>query len=200
MIRPFLLSVAIAIGAVAAAEEAAVTALKGQLATAITAMAAEDKVKAFATANLLSLTTDATWVAEVAAQNAKGVALDEVKKLDAQWQKAEEELPIQHEKLGNGTARACIAVAKRLPAVREIFVMDNQGANVGQNTLTSDYWQGDEDKWTRSFNGGKGGVDVGKVKFDQSANVSLQQVSLPIIADDGKVIGAVCFGLDIGAL
>lgn len=200
MARPFLLLFAIAIASAAVAEEAAVTALKGQLGVAIAGMAADDKVKAFATANLLPLTTEATWVAEVAAQNAKKVPLDEIKKLDAQWQKAEEELPIQHDRMGNATAQACLALAKRLPAIREVFVMDNQGANVGQNTLTSDYWQGDEDKWTKSFNGGKGGVDVGKVKFDQSANVSLQQVSLPIIAADGSVIGAVCFGLDVGAL
>lgn len=198
MLRPFLLLALV--GSVAFAEDAAVTALKGQLATGVTGIAADDKVKAFVTANLVPLTTEAAWVAEVAAQNAKAVPLDEIKKLDTQWQKAEEELPIQQDKLGNTTAKACLAVAKRLPALREIFVMDNQGANVGQSTLTSDYWQGDEDKWAKSFNGGKGGVDVGKVKFDQSANVSLQQVSLPIIAADGKVIGAVCFGIDVGAL
>lgn len=196
MLRPFLLLAVL--GSVAFAEDAA--ALKGQLTTAIAGMAPDDKVKAFVTANLLPLTTDAAWVAEVAAQNAKAVSLDEIKKIDTQWQKAEEELPIQKDKLGNACAKACTAVAKRLPALREIFVMDNQGANVGQSTLTSDYWQGDEDKWAKSFNGGKGGVDVGKVKFDQSANVSLQQVSLPIIAADGTVIGAVCFGIDVGAL
>jgi hypothetical protein len=198
MLRPFLLLAVLA--AIASGEEAAVTALKAQLSTAIAGMAADDKVKAFVTTNLLPLTTDATWVAEVAAQNGKQVTLDEIKKIDAQWQKAEEELPIQREKLGNATAKSCVALAKKLPALREIFVMDNQGANVGQNELTSDYWQGDEDKWSKSFNGGKGGVDVGKVKFDQSANVSLQQVSLPIIAADGTVIGAVCFGIDVGAL
>lgn len=198
MLRSLLLLVVIASAVVA--EDPAVAAVKGPLTTAIASMAADDKVKAFVTTNLLPLTTDATWVAAVTAQNAKQTPLDEIKKIDQQWQKAEEELPIQQDRMGNATAKACIALSKRLPAIREVFVMDNQGANVGQNTLTSDYWQGDEDKWTKSFNGGKGGVDVGKVKFDQSANVSLQQVSLPIIAADGSVIGAVCFGLDVGAL
>jgi hypothetical protein len=198
MLRTFLLFVAL--GSWVCAEDAAVTALKGQLTTAVAGIAADDKVKVFVTAHLLPLTTDGVWVAAVAAQNAKAVSLDEIKKLDAQWQKAEEELPIQQDMLGNASAKACLVLAKRLPAIREVFVMDNQGANVGQNAITSDYWQGDEDKWAKSFNGGKGGIDVGKVKFDQSANVSLQQVSLPIIAADGSVIGAVCFGIDVGAL
>lgn len=198
MLRPFAMLLLMSV--IAHGEEAAVTAVKGQLTTAIAGMAADDKVKTFVTTNLLPLTTEATWVAEVAAQNAKKTSLDEIKQIDQQWQKAEEELPIQQDRMGNACAKACIALVKRLPAIREVFVMDNQGANVGQNALTSDYWQGDEDKWSKSFNGGKGGIDVGKVKFDQSANVSLQQVSLPIIAADGSVIGAVCFGLDVGAL
>ena len=63
--------------------------------------------------------------------------------------------------------------------------------------MTSDYWQGDEAKWENSFNGGKGGVDVGKIKFDKSANTQLQQVSLPIIDESGNVIGAITYGLAI---
>ena len=77
--------------------------------------------------------------------------------------------------------------------------MDNQGAVVGENDLTSDYWQGDEAKWKNSFNGGKGGIDVGKVKFDKSANTQLQQISITIV-DGDKVIGAVTFGIVITKL
>jgi hypothetical protein len=84
-----------------------------------------------------------------------------------------------------------------LKAVTEVFVMDNKGGNVGQNNMTSDYWQGDEPKWKNSFNGGKGGIDVGDEKFDKSASAAIQQVSLPIISKDDKVIGAVCFGIII---
>lgn len=44
------------------------------------------------------------------------------------------------------------------PEYAEIFVMDNQGANVAMSDKTSDYWQGDEDKFVRSFAGGEGKV------------------------------------------
>lgn len=185
----------------AAADSPAVTALKGALAAAIDANpAAGDKVKAFAKDKLLPLTTDEVWLRETKAQNARKVSLDEIRKIDDAWQKAEEELPIQKEKLGNACAAEVRKVASAIPALRETFVMDDQGANVGQNNLTSDYWQGDEDKWQKSFAGGKGGVDVGKAKFDKSANATLQQVSLPLIDADGAVVGAVTFGVAIDTL
>jgi hypothetical protein len=153
------------------------------------------KVKAFVVKHLLPLTSHPEWVKAVVAQNDKKVALSEIQAIDKKWIAAEEELPIQHELMNNDCAKSLVQLAKRLPALSEVFVMDDQGANVCENTLTSDYWQGDEAKWQNSFNGAKGGVDVGKPKFDKSANASLQQVSLPIIGQGGKVIGAITFGL-----
>lgn len=162
--------------------------------------AASDKVKAYAKTALLPATASPVLVREVQAQNAKKVPLADIQKNDQAWQKAEEELPLQKECLGNATATEVRALVKGMPAVRECFVMDDQGANVGQNELTSDYWQGDEDKWQKSFAGGRGGIDVGKLKFDKSANANLQQVSLPLIAADGTVVGAITFGLDVDKL
>jgi hypothetical protein len=46
----------------------------------------------------------------------------------------------------------------------------------------------------------RGGIDIGKVKHDKSADAALQQVSLPIIDADGKVIGALTFGILVDEL
>jgi predicted HNH restriction endonuclease len=159
-----------------------------------------DKVKAFAIKSLLPHSTNAVFVKETLAQNAKKMALDEIKKIDEQWIKAESMLPIQQEKLNNACAAEVKKILARIPAVLEAFVMDDQGGVVGENNLTSDYWQGDEDKWINSFNGGKGGVDIGKAKFDKSANATLQQISLPLIAKGGKVVGAITWGVAIDKL
>jgi len=167
--------------------------------TAVESSTLSDAGKKFVVEKLLPLCEDAAIVAAVAAQNAGAVTLDEIKKIDAEWQAAEDELPIQKEKLGNATAQALKEFVRGTPAVAEAFVMDNQGAIVGENNLTSDYWQGDEDKWVKSFAAGAGGVDVGAPKFDKSANITLQQVSLPV-TKDGKAIGAITFGLDISRL
>ena len=158
------------------------------------------KVQGFVNSKLIPLTSNGVFVTSVEAQNAKKVALTEIQAIDKKWIGAEEELPIQKEVMSNGCAQELIKHVKALPAVKEAFVMDDQGAVVCENALTSDYWQGDEAKWQKSFNGGKGGVDAGKIKFDKSANANLQQVSLPIIGKGGKVIGAVTFGLSIDQL
>ena len=159
-----------------------------------------DAVKAFVVATLLPQSTNSVLVAEVAKQNAKKTTLEAIQKIDKEWAAAEEPLPIQTEMTTNATAVELKKIAATAPAITEVFVMDNQGANVGQNELTSDYWQGDEEKWTNSFNKGAGGIDVGKEKFDKSANAAIQQISLPIIDADGKVIGAVTWGLNLSKL
>jgi len=78
----------------------------------------------------------------------------------------------------------------------EIFVMDNQGANVAMTDKTSDYWQGDEAKFKNAFAGGGGAVFVDEVEFDESAQAYLVQVSVPVM-DAGKAIGAITFGIDV---
>jgi hypothetical protein len=85
--------------------------------------------------------------------------------------------------------------AQKQPAVREAFVMDDQGAVVGETNVTSDYWQGDEKKWTESYKGGKGAAFIDVAQFDASARVVLQQISLPIVDEGGRVIGAVTWGI-----
>ncbi|HON90898.1 MAG TPA: hypothetical protein PLT20_00200 [Sedimentisphaerales bacterium] len=157
-------------------------------------------LKTFTKGVLLPLCVNKVFVQEVAAQNAKGVSLADIQAIDKQWMEAEDELPIQAEKMNNACALEIKKIAKTLPILGETFVMDNQGANVGQNALTSDYWQGDEAKWKESYKDGKGGVDFGKRQLDKSTNVVDQKISLPVIDEQGKVIGAVCFGVKVELL
>lgn len=185
--------------AVAAAEDAG--ALRTRLLAELDANKAIDaKVRTFAKDRLVPILGNAVLVREAKAQNSRKVPLAEIQTIDKAWIGAESELPIQKEKLGNPCAEVIRSLAQDMPALREVFAMDDQGANVGQNNLTSDYWQGDEDKWQKSYAAAKGGVDVGKAKFDKSANVTLQQVSLPLVDADGTVVGAITFGVAIDAL
>src|SRR3546814_11055848 len=50
----------------------------------------------------------------------------------------------------------------------EIFVMDNRGLNVGQSEVTSDYWQGDEAKFQKSYEAGDDAIFVDEVEMDES--------------------------------
>jgi hypothetical protein len=82
------------------------------------------------------------------------------------------------------------------PYYAEIFVMDNQGANVAMTDKTSDFWQGDEAKFKKSYNSGNGAIFVDEVEFDDSTQAYLCQVSVPV-KDGDKVIGAITVGVDV---
>ena len=96
-------------------------------------------------------------------------------------------------------ASTVIALTKAQPTLIEAFVMDNQGANVATYPFTSDYWQGDEEKWSASYNGGDGKVFVGPLELDTSTQTYAVQVSAPVL-DRGETIGVLVVGVTIGYL
>lgn len=80
----------------------------------------------------------------------------------------------------------------------EIFIMDNKGLNVGQSDITSDFWQGDEDKFQNSFSTLNNKPFIDDIEYDASSQTFQSQVSLPIIAPDTKTkIGAITVGINI---
>lgn len=80
----------------------------------------------------------------------------------------------------------------------EIFVMDNKGLNVGQSDVTSDYMQGDEGKWQKTYQAGPDAVFVDEVEFDDSSQTFQSQVSKTIVDPaDGKAIGAITLGINV---
>lgn len=142
-----------------------------------------------------------TVIEAVKAQNAKhsGLSQDEVVKLDKQWR--------AETKSGGGTlidatlSNELSTYLKKVQAdaqglYTEIFVMDNKGLNVGQSDVTSDYWQGDEAKWQKTYQVGADAIHVSDVEQDESTQVFQAQVSVPVV-DSGQVIGAVTVGINV---
>ena len=80
----------------------------------------------------------------------------------------------------------------------EIFVMDNKGLNVGQSDVTSDYMQGDEGKWQKTYSAGPDAVFVDEVEFDDSSQTFQSQVSTTIVDPaTGSPIGAITLGINV---
>lgn len=85
--------------------------------------------------------------------------------------------------------------------ISEIFVMDARGLNVAASDVTSDYWQGDEAKFQKTFEVGPGSVHFGDVEFDESTQTYQGQVSIVIVDPASNTpIGAVTIGLNAEAL
>lgn len=83
----------------------------------------------------------------------------------------------------------------------EIFVMDAKGLNVGQTSATSDYLQGDEPKFQKSFGAGPDGLLIDNVEFDESAGAFFAQTSVTIVdPSDRKPIGAITLGIQVEKL
>lgn len=83
----------------------------------------------------------------------------------------------------------------------EIFVMDFQGCNVAQSDITSDFWQGDEGKFVKSYNNGNGSVFIDEIEYDESSDTYTVQVSLPIVdPSTNSVVGAITIGVDMSKL
>jgi len=161
-------------------------------------LAGDSKVK--------SWIADPAVISAIKAQNAAHAALTEpeIIKLDKQW-RAETKAaskPLIDKVLSNSLSAFLKKVKKDSGGLfTEIFVMDDKGLNVGQSDVTSDYWQGDEAKWQKTYPIGPNAVDIGKVEQDESTQKFQAQISLPIVDPaTGKNIGAVTIGVDLEAL
>lgn len=145
---------------------------------------------------LSAIGTDQIIADAVNEQNAKSISLAQIKKQDEEWKSTPGLADFMKEIMVSKCGKHLAEIQKSTSYFAEIFVMDNQGANVAMTDKTSDYWQGDEDKFTESYKNGKGAIHISEVEFDDSAQAYLVQVSVPV-KDKGKVIGAITFGIDI---
>jgi len=85
--------------------------------------------------------------------------------------------------------------------VTEMFVMDAKGLNVGQSDVTSDYMQGDEAKWQKTYKAGADAVFVDEVEFDDSTESFQSQISATVTDPaTGEPIGAITIGINVEEL
>ncbi len=155
-----------------------------------------DQVSTLALGTLSALGADPVIVAAVKAENAKGKTLAQIAARDEVWRKTAGVDAGMQALMESQCGKHLRTLQAELGYLAETFVMDNQGAIVAMTNKTSDYWQGDEPKFTESFAAGKGAVHVGEVGFDDSRQAYLVQVSVPV-RDGGTVIGAITFGVDV---
>jgi hypothetical protein len=173
------------------------------LSTAASANDYEPQLKALIDAKVTPWLTDQLLISQIIEQNAKtaNLSTEEIDRLDKQWRdeaKAEGG-PLINEILANKLS--AFLKEKKAGAgdvFSEIFVMDAKGLNVGQSDITSDYFQGDEAKWQKSFGQGAGAVFIDELEYDESSKTFNAQVNLAITDPaSGKAIGAITLGVNI---
>lgn len=147
-----------------------------------------------------------TIVDAIRAQNIRSrtLTLEEILALDRQWRAETISVskPMIQALMANALS-SFLTQKKRTGdgLYTEIFVMDNKGLNVGQSDVTSDYWQGDEEMWQKTFLVGRGAIHIGPTQRDKSTRVLQSQLTLPVPDPvTGTAIGAITFGIDVSRL
>ncbi len=128
-------------------------------------------------------------------QNNTQLSLAVIKERDKQWVNSSPnstfKIAMQNTAVGNVIK---LYLKAKTDIFNEIFLTDNQGANVTAYPATTDYWQGDENKFIKSFNSGSGIPYVGDIQFDKSTQTYAAHISVPVI-NKGKTIGVLIFGI-----
>lgn len=166
----------------------------------------QSAMQRFLDTNVMSWANDPAILTAIAAQNAKtaGLSADEIDAMDKTW-RAE---------IGTGNTPTISAVldapasdmlrghvASSAGAITEVFVMDAVGLNVAASGVTSDYWQGDEEKHQLTYGVGPGAVHFGEVEFDESSQQYQAQISFTLTDPaTGEAVGAMTVAVNADQL
>jgi len=168
-------------------------ALSGQAEPA--AAAARVKETAYARVPLAqAIGRDPAIHAAVVASNAVVETPDQIRRRDAFWI-ANPRDPLRQTIVRAPCSDKVRELVKADVVVVEAFVMNDRGTLVCSINETSDYWQGDEAKWQKTYVDGKDAF-VEEPAFDVSSGKYAIQVSVPVF-EAAKRIGAVTLTLKL---
>jgi hypothetical protein len=140
------------------------------------------------------IAADAEILSAVAEKNRTPESQDSIQRNDQEWQR-NKDFPMRKQLTHN----ACAVELKKLvqgdTAIVEAFVMDALGGLVCSTVETSDYWQGDEAKWQRTYGEGKESF-VDEPALDASTGQYAIQLSA-LISDKGRKVGALTLTLKV---
>lgn len=157
-------------------------------------------------AELRSMMVSNVALISLAAQNQRlaGLGQARIDELDKQW-RAEAESdnqPLIAQLMGNPLSSYLIRKkAESNGLFAELFVFDATGMNVGQSSVTSDYWQGDEDKYQKTFAVGPDAVFVDAIEYNDETRQRRRQVNFTIVdPETGESIGGATVEINVDEL
>lgn len=136
----------------------------------------------------------------VKASNSRQLGKVQILALDEKWIKLNGHVP-EAGQIQNSKASTLLTaeVAKQI-YFREAILTGNQGETVAMNILTTDYWQGDEEKFTAIFDTNlpsrKPDSHISRTRWDESTKAMIAQVSVPVY-DGDRMIGTLTLGVDL---
>ncbi len=141
-----------------------------------------------------TMARDPELVGAVAAKNAEKETAQTMERKDKEWT-SRPDSPLRKALTSSPCAQRLRKLIADDPMVVEAILMDGQGANVCISRGTTDYWQGDEPKWQKTFKAGQE-VFVDEPAFDESTQSHAVQLSVPV-SEGGHRIGALTLTLKV---
>ena len=141
-----------------------------------------------------ALSADAALRKALADQNAAPQTPQQILRRDREWI-SDHRLPLRKELSANACAQRLRQLIQPDAAIVEAILIDAQGANVCVSRETSDYWQGDEPKFQKTFVEGRD-VFIDEPAFDESSQTYALQLSV-LIADGRTRVGALTLTLRV---
>ena len=155
---------------------------------------------------IMAQIVDADLINALRASNSKRRSMNqaEIDALEATWQKEVDRSsrPLIDSVVENPLAANMRKVIESQgDLINEIGVIDAKGLSIAQSSRNSDIWQGEEVKFTKTYNVGPDAIFVDEVEFDVSTQQMQSQANFSVKdPDTGKVIGAVTVGINMDAL
>lgn len=165
-----------------------------------------EPVTAYIEANIRAWIEDPVIIEALKSQNVRHAHLTQtaIDGLDATWRTefASDVHPLIDTVVGNPLST--FLEDKQIASggvITEIFVMDAKGLSAGESEISSDYWQGDEPKWQKTYLAGSSTLFVDVAEKDESTQMLQSQASLTISdPQTGRPIGAITIGINLDAL
>lgn len=143
---------------------------------------------------LARVAADPIVVRAVRLQNVSGLTAEQIAAIDEAWIEGGADSRVKSI-LENLCSQRLRSLRSTEPAYKEIFAADARGANVCMSQRTTDFFQGDEAKWKKAFNGGAGQISIQLPDYDLSVQGVVAHISLPIFSE-GQTIGVLMVGVD----
>ncbi|WP_404421047.1 hypothetical protein [Thalassospira australica] len=133
----------------------------------------------------------------------KGMTQEQIDAADKQWvsEREADDQPLVAAILTNPLSSYLTQIQARSGGLfAEIFVMDAIGLNVGQSSITSDFWQGDEAKFKNTFPNGANAVFIDEAEYNEETDTWRSQLNMTMSDEQGTPIGAVTIEVNLNEL
>lgn len=165
-----------------------------------------DAVRDYVEDSILAWSSDLRIVEAVKAANAfhEYLTAEDIDAMDARWRAelASQERPLIRTVLDNSLSAFLHARQREADGlITEIIVMDAKGLSVAESEASSDYWQGDELKWQKTYLAGTRDIFIDRAEKDELTQMLQAQASMTLFdPDTDQPIGAITIGINLDGL